>query len=142
MSRVYKKNSNLQMNIANWGIICHLPPFRGTRNNHKYGETKGIFFCSRKSMFNFQNKPGHPGEKRKNNRWILESWLVNQPPPNGNIPPPRNKSLIAGLIKGNQWVFISPDHEALLFHLISGGVVRGPVEGPLDPNQNPGNRCP
>ena len=19
---------------ANWGIICHLPPFRGTRNNH------------------------------------------------------------------------------------------------------------
>ncbi len=21
---------------ANWGIICHLPPFRGTRNNHWY----------------------------------------------------------------------------------------------------------
>ncbi len=28
-------------------------------------------------------------------------WLFNLPP---NVPPPRNKALIAGLIKGNQWV--------------------------------------
>ena len=36
-------------------------------------------------------------------------------------PPPRNKGLIAGLIKGNQWL-ISPDHKAGYFW----GGVRGP----------------
>ena len=34
--------------------------------------------------------------------------------------PPRNKGLIAGLIKGNQWL-ISPDHKALFL----GGVALG-----------------
>ena len=34
---------------------------------------------------------------------------LSHPPP--NVPPPRNKGLIAGLIKGNQRVFISPDHK-------------------------------
>ena len=30
---------------ANWGIICHLPPFRGTRNNHwLLGHQVGIHF--------------------------------------------------------------------------------------------------
>ena len=43
----------------------------------------------------------------------LFSWLVNQTPP-GHVPPPRNKGLIAGLIKGNQWL-ISPDHKAGYF---------------------------
>ena len=38
---------------------------------------------------------------------MLKSWLLNQRP---LTYPPRNKGLIAGLIKGNQWVFISPDH--------------------------------
>ena len=33
-----------------------------------------------------------------------------------------NHALIAGLIKGNQWVFISPDHKALF---ISGGGTLG-----------------
>ena len=47
------------------------------------------------------------------------SWLVNQPPL--NVPPPRNKGLIFGLIKGNQWL-ISPDHKAGYFW---GGYVRG-----------------
>ena len=36
---------------------------------------------------------------------LNNSWLFNHPPP--NVPPPRNKGLIAGLIKGNQWL-ISP----------------------------------
>ena len=36
--------------------------------------------------------------------------------------PPRNKGLIAGLIKGNQWL-ISPDHKALF--LWGGYVARG-----------------
>ena len=28
---------------ANWGIICHLPPFTGTKNNHWFGQgLKGI----------------------------------------------------------------------------------------------------
>ena len=32
-----------------------------------------------------------------------KSWLVNRDPP-VHVPPLRNKGLIAGLIKGNQWV--------------------------------------
>ena len=31
-------------------------------------------------------------------------------------PPPGNKALIAGLIKGNQWVFIVPKNKALGSH--------------------------
>ena len=37
--------------------------------------------------------------------------MASQPTPPGPRTPPRNKGLIAGLIKGNQWVFISPDHK-------------------------------
>ena len=49
------------------------------------------------------------------------SWLVIQPtPPRVTYPLPRNKGLIAGLIKGNQWL-ISPDHKALFL-----GGLRGP----------------
>ncbi len=40
-------------------------------------------------------------------------------------PPAETKGLIAGLIKGNQWVFISPDHKALF----PGG--RGATSGGL-----------
>ena len=36
------------------------------------------------------------------------------PPPPGHVPPPRNKGLIAGLIKGNHWL-ISPDNKAGYF---------------------------
>ncbi len=32
-----------------------------------------------------------------------------------HVPTPSNKGLIAGLIKGNQWVFIVPDHKGRLF---------------------------
>ena len=46
---------------------------------------------------------------------IQLSWLVNLPPP--NVPPPEIRVLIAGLIKGSQWL-ISPDHKALFL----GGV--------------------
>ena len=47
--------------------------------------------------------------------------------------PPRNKALIAGLIKGNQWVFIVPDHKALLlvgvstWHWGKLGTLRFPI---------------
>ena len=34
--------------------------------------------------------------------------MASQPTPPPNVPPPRNKGFIFGLIKGNQWVFISP----------------------------------
>ena len=37
--------------------------------------------------------------------------MASQPAP-PNVPPSRNRGLTAGLIKGNQWVFISPDHKA------------------------------
>ena len=54
--------------------------------------------------------------------WVLAlSWLVNQPPP--RTPPPEIRVLIAGLIKGNQRVFISPDHKGPRLFL---GGVRGP----------------
>ena len=46
--------------------------------------------------------------------------MAGQPTPPGHVPPPRNKGLIADLIKGNQWL-ISPDHKALFL----GGYVRG-----------------
>ena len=40
---------------------------------------------------------------------------------------PRNKGLIAGLIKGNQWL-ISPDHKALFLGRVAlGGVARIPM---------------
>ena len=45
---------------------------------------------------------------------------VNQPPPRPRTPL-RNKGLIAGLIKGNQWL-ISPDHKALF---VGGGTWPG-----------------
>ena len=41
------------------------------------------------------------GLLKKKSHWA-PAWLVNLPPP--NTPPPRNKGLIAGLIKGNQWL--------------------------------------
>ncbi len=51
------------------------------------------------------------------------SFLAIQPTP-PNVPPPTNKGLIAGLIKGfNQWVFISPDHKAGYFWGDKGGLV-------------------
>ena len=40
---------------------------------------------------------------------------LNLPP--ATKPPKRNKGLTAGLIKGNQWVFISPDHKGPLLFL-------------------------
>ena len=43
-----------------------------------------------------------------------KSWLVNQPT--------RNQGFIAGF-KGNQWVFISPDHDAGYFRYVRGGVL-------------------
>ena len=46
------------------------------------------------------------------------------PPPKLRLPP-SNKGLIAGLIKGNQWVFINPDHKAGYF---LGGVARIPMK--------------
>ena len=48
--------------------------------------------------------------------------MASQPTPPGNLhPPPRNKGLRAGLIKGNQW-FTSPDHKALF---LGGGTLQG-----------------
>ena len=44
----------------------------------------------------------------------------------GHVPLPRNKGLIAGLIKGNQWL-ISPDHKAGYFW---GGTWPGGVGWP------------
>ena len=45
-------------------------------------------------------------------------------PPQSYPPPPRNKSLIAGLIKGNQWLIV-PDHKAGYF--LGGGSFGGGV---------------
>ena len=42
---------------------------------------------------------------------LIPNTMASQPTPQRT--PLRNKGLIAGLMKGNQWVFISPDHKAL-----------------------------
>ena len=47
--------------------------------------------------------------------------ILAAPPPPPKATPPSNKGLIAGLIKGNQWL-INPDHKALF--LRGGGVAR------------------
>ena len=47
---------------------------------------------------------------------LFHGWSTYPPGPRT---PPRNKGLIAGLIKGNQWL-ISHDHKALL---LGGGYV-------------------
>ena len=52
---------------------------------------------------------------------MMVDVMAGQPTPPGPRTPPRNKGLIAGLIKGNQWL-ISPDHKAGYFW---GGYVRG-----------------
>ena len=44
-------------------------------------------------------------------------------PPQSYVYPPSNKGSIAGLIKGNQWVFYKP----LIRPAISGGVALGGV---------------
>ena len=44
-----------------------------------------------------------------NKPFVTRLFMASQPTP------PRNKALIFGLLKGNQWVFISPDHEAGYF---------------------------
>ena len=55
-------------------------------------------------------------EELHESQWILLVWS-GQPAPPGHVPPPPeiNKGLSFGLIKGNQWVFISPDHKAGYF---------------------------
>ena len=52
--------------------------------------------------------------------FLLNSYRYHGNPscPPQSYPPQVHKGLIAGLIKGNHWVFISPDHKALA---ISGG---------------------
>ena len=56
---------------------------------------------------------------------------IAAPPQSGA--PPRNKGLIFGLIKGNQWVFISPDHKGPRLFL-GGNVALGgsPLGFPLN----------
>ena len=52
-----------------------------------------------------------------------QPFMANQPtPPITGAPPQIHKGLIAGLIKGSQWVFISPNHKAGYFW---GGYVGG-----------------
>ena len=43
--------------------------------------------------------------------FMIHGWSTYPPGPR-TYPHPRNMGLIFGLIKGNQWVFISPDHKA------------------------------
>ena len=66
--------------------------------------------------------------------YIHGSWLFNHPPPL-TYPPSGNKGLIAGLIKGNQWL-ISSDHKALF---IGWGSFGG---GTLDSHESMVNGLP
>ncbi len=62
--------------------------------------------------------------------WKKNTHGYSTKPPPGHVPPPRNKGLIAGLIKGNQWVFISPDHKAGYFWGDIRGIRGGLVDQP------------
>ncbi len=46
---------------ANWGIICHLPPFTGTRNNHSLVD---LFFSASKPSFSSTSSDpkNHPNQ--------------------------------------------------------------------------------
>ena len=92
--------------LQTWSLVLH---FRMRRTqiqtliiqlNMVSLEKMCVFFCKEKCTdINFRMI------------WSMvsfSSWLVNQPPPIMYTPPPRNKGLIAGLVKGNQWVFINP----------------------------------
>ena len=61
--------------------------------------------------------------------------MASQPgPPSGSRTPPRNKGLIAGLIKGNQWL-INPKNKAGDFW---GGIIGDYSilpSAPLDPSE-------
>ena len=70
--------------------------FRGKKNPAL--EAKGVFIPPQDTGLN---------KYSLNFRPYFHGYSTN--PPNATYPP-RNKGLIAGLIKGNQWVFISPDH--------------------------------
>ena len=66
-----------------------------------------------------------PGSWQINGLMISHGKLNQTPPDHVHVPPETiHKALMFGLIKGNQWVFISPDHEAGYFW---GGYVRGGV---------------
>ena len=52
---------------------------------------------------------------------LLYSWLVNRPLP--DVPSKKPRVFFAGLLKGNQWVFISPDRKGPRRFL--GGVAFG-----------------
>ena len=64
--------------------------------------------------------------KRRTNNTSIPIIMTGQP-----TPPSRNKCLIAGLIKGNQWL-ISPDHKAGYFwgEYVRGGYVDQPWNHP------------
>ena len=60
---------------ANWGIICHLPPFRGTRNNHWINGWKMNFLLGFWPTFRGDVRFRECSPKSKNS-WILviNSW--------------------------------------------------------------------
>ena len=61
--------------------------------------------------------------------------LVNLPP---NVPPPRNKGLIAGLIKGNQW--LKSPYRGGVCWLAMTGKIKVIVEGQSDRSRTPQGR--
>ena len=61
----------------------------------------------------------------------IKTGILATAPPKATFTP-RNKGLIAGLVKGNQWVFISPDHKGPRLFLggnvaLGGGPARIPM---------------
>ena len=55
---------------------------------------------------------------------MVNDMMTGQPVPPTlmYVPPVRNKGFRAGLIEGNQWVFISPDHSS---YFLGGYLRRG-----------------
>ena len=91
-----------------------LPGYRCSKKN---GSTENLRF--QVTMLNFKHFPSKknaqqqdptsedvPPQAAENHVGRREQIMARQPTP-PNVPL-RNRGLIAGLIKGNQWVFISP----------------------------------
>ena len=94
--------------VSFWGCICNLCIY-------------SLYHQGRYKQRNITELCSNPQHDRCMSLRLGDSWRVffqhgtfmaSQPTPN-LYTPPRNQGLIAGLIKGNQWL-ISPDHKAIV----------------------------
>ena len=69
--------------LAFWGVICYLPPFRGTRNNHWKSKLFDMCLTNTTSFMIMPNTPEvEPWKSSPENAWNLPSilrWSIPHP---------------------------------------------------------------